>query len=81
MYTNPNKDIISWKADVDFVRKQQARSKGFVRNETCSKGYWETHDYTITTWYHRNYTANRAVAKDNSHVVSWYYINGEVHRW
>jgi hypothetical protein len=76
------KDINSFNMDVNFVREEMAQvapeqtQKGLV-----SKFVWETNSYTVTKWIHHNYNAILAIAKDGSHTVTWYEINGEIHRW
>ena len=80
MFT-PNKDIQSWMADVTFVKKEKFRTIRFTNTSDCTREEWETPNYDITTWYHKNYLVTYAIAKDNSHTVAWMEVNGEIHRW
>lgn len=76
------KDNTSWKLDVEFVQSEMAQvapeqtQKGLV-----SKFVWSTCSYTVTKWIHSTYNAVLAIAKDGSHTVTWYELQGEIHRW
>ena len=81
MFTN--KDHENFFADVTFVKTESKNwtNVQFLKGTNCSRVSYETNSYNVTEWVHNNYTRVLAIAKDNSHTVTWSEIGGEIHRW
>lgn len=79
-----NKDNNSWIADVQCVCADMKKAtQSHEVNETCIKFEYEGTCYHVTAWYHQEpkYARYLAIAKDNSHCVTWCEKHGEIHRW